>query len=446
VQGQITSTFSAHLKRGSAGLDIAAPAGTPIKPVAEGTVVETGKGDTGGNYIRVRHDDGTMTSYMHMARPTNFKRGDRVTPADTLGVVGRTGRSTGPHLHLEVKDAQGKQIDPEPYLQGAVPLGKPDDPQKWDAAAILREIDRLEAAGTISLEQADLARNRMMQRANRDEQIIAMQERQATDAINDWLVNNGKIDSFTSIDQLPPSLRALPGFTSNVYMKYYNMAKANEGALAAGSKGGSPDALEQIEGLLVLNPDAIYDPDLIPKFAPRLTQSDLAKLQERQRKAIDARESNEITFDAVASTKIASTIDTLSKMDGVKYAEGSDNRASIASLMYKFVLERFRQNGGKPLTDADYHDAYRYATEKVEAVWRDGIYRLIGPTKGEAQRFEIKASVKKAQETEAEDRAARARRRADAARQAELRSKFRQAMGREPYDEAELESFAEALR
>jgi hypothetical protein len=386
-----------------------------------------------------------MTSYMHMARPTRFKRGDRVTPADTLGVVGTTGYTTGPHLHLEVKDAQGKQIDPEPYLQGAVPLGKSDDPQKWDAAAILREIDRLEAAGTISLEQADLARNRLMQRANRDEQIIAMQERQATDAINDWLVNNGKIDSFTSIDQLPPSLRALPGFTSDVYMKFHNMAKANEAALAAGSKAESASAFEQIDGYLALNPDAIYDPDLVSKAAPFLSQSEAAKLFERQRKAIEERERNEITFDSVASTKIASTIDTLSKMDGVKYAEGSDKRASIASLMYKFALDRFKQNGGKPLTDADYHDAYRYATEKIPIVYRGGLFPLPG-TKGEGQRFEVEDAVERARKAEADDRAARARRRADAARQAELRSKFRQAMGREPYDAVELQSFAEAIR
>jgi len=83
------------------GTDIAAPAGTPIQAVADGTVVESGKKGTYGNAVVIQTDDGRRMLYAHNQQ--NFVRvGDRIVRGDTIAAVGSTGRSTGPHVHFEV--------------------------------------------------------------------------------------------------------------------------------------------------------------------------------------------------------------------------------------------------------------------------------------------------------------------------------------------------------
>jgi murein DD-endopeptidase MepM/ murein hydrolase activator NlpD len=85
-----------------AGTDIAAPAGTPIKAVADGRVIESGLKGTYGNTVVVQADDGRKMLYAHNNQ--NFVQvGDRVSRGEEIAEVGSTGRATGPHLHFEVK-------------------------------------------------------------------------------------------------------------------------------------------------------------------------------------------------------------------------------------------------------------------------------------------------------------------------------------------------------
>src|SRR5207302_3269659 len=85
-----------------AGTDIAAPAGTPIKAVAEGRVVESGSKSGYGNTVVIETGDGRKMLYAHNNQ--NFVRvGDWVSRGDTIAEVGSTGRATGPHVHFEVK-------------------------------------------------------------------------------------------------------------------------------------------------------------------------------------------------------------------------------------------------------------------------------------------------------------------------------------------------------
>ena len=112
------------------GLDIAAPTGTPVVAAAAGEVTHAGPAGTYGNMIAVRHADGSETRYAHLSE-VGVKVGDRVAPGAALGEVGSTGRSTGPHLHFEVRQA-GKAVDPRPFLEGAAP-GGPVGPVKNDA-------------------------------------------------------------------------------------------------------------------------------------------------------------------------------------------------------------------------------------------------------------------------------------------------------------------------
>lgn len=93
------------------GLDFAAPAGTPVMSVANGTVTEAAYAGSYGNRIIVTLDDGTEIWYCHL---TSFSvsSGEQVTGGEVIGTVGSTGNSTGPHLHLEVRPGAGDAVDP----------------------------------------------------------------------------------------------------------------------------------------------------------------------------------------------------------------------------------------------------------------------------------------------------------------------------------------------
>lgn len=106
IQGRITSPtgmrsdpFDGKLKHHN-GLDIAAPLGTPVKPVAPGTVIFSGWKKGYGNTVILDHHDGMVTVYAHHAS-NNVYEGDVVEMGRILALTGSTGRSTGPHLHFE---------------------------------------------------------------------------------------------------------------------------------------------------------------------------------------------------------------------------------------------------------------------------------------------------------------------------------------------------------
>jgi len=98
------------------GIDIAGKLQDPVYAAAEGTVIDTGSDSTHGNYIKIDHTGGLVTLYMHLHR-IMVKKGDYVFKGDKIGLLGSTGRSTGPHVHYEILQ-NGRSIDPKPYLEG----------------------------------------------------------------------------------------------------------------------------------------------------------------------------------------------------------------------------------------------------------------------------------------------------------------------------------------
>ena len=107
VRGNVSSGFGfrTHPITGDqschTGLDIAAAEGTPIAAAYSGTVLETGYTSGRGNYIRLQHSDSLQTMYCHLSE-IQVEKGETVEAGDTIGLVGSTGMSTGPHLHFEV--------------------------------------------------------------------------------------------------------------------------------------------------------------------------------------------------------------------------------------------------------------------------------------------------------------------------------------------------------
>ena len=92
-------------------LDIAAPKGTEIKPIKNGVVEDVSRSKIGyGNAIVVDHGNGIKSLYAHLSK-IETNKGDKVNVLDTIGNVGTTGHSTGPHLHIEVRK-NGIPINP----------------------------------------------------------------------------------------------------------------------------------------------------------------------------------------------------------------------------------------------------------------------------------------------------------------------------------------------
>ncbi|GHC62657.1 M23 family metallopeptidase [Limoniibacter endophyticus] len=97
-----------------AGMDFAVPTGTPVRATAEGTVVAAGSNGGYGNMIEIEHANGFTTRYAHLSRIT-VSEGQKVGTGDFIGHSGNTGRSTGPHLHYEIR-RDGEAVNPLPFI------------------------------------------------------------------------------------------------------------------------------------------------------------------------------------------------------------------------------------------------------------------------------------------------------------------------------------------
>jgi len=116
VRGVISSAFGPRWGRMHEGLDIAAEKGAPIKAVEGGRVVFAGPRGRYGNAVIINHGNGFRSLYGHASR-IEVAPGDDVEKGQIIARVGNTGRSTGPHLHLELLH-RGVPLNPQRYLPG----------------------------------------------------------------------------------------------------------------------------------------------------------------------------------------------------------------------------------------------------------------------------------------------------------------------------------------
>jgi len=112
-----TSGFGMRWGRMHSGTDFAAPHGTPIYSTADGVVVHAGWQSGYGRLVKIQHEFGIETRYAHMSK-IRVKKGQRVSRGDRIGDMGNTGRSTGTHLHYEVR-VGGKAVNPMIYIKAA---------------------------------------------------------------------------------------------------------------------------------------------------------------------------------------------------------------------------------------------------------------------------------------------------------------------------------------
>jgi len=114
INGSFTSPFGQRWGRLHAGIDLAAPSGTPIRAAASGQVILMAPTGGYGNYTCINHGKSISTCYAHQSR-FGTSRGASVKQGEVMGYVGNTGHSFGAHLHFEVR-INGRPVDPMGYL------------------------------------------------------------------------------------------------------------------------------------------------------------------------------------------------------------------------------------------------------------------------------------------------------------------------------------------
>ncbi|MFD0858355.1 DUF5930 domain-containing protein [Roseovarius aquimarinus] len=112
-----TSGFGKRWGRLHAGTDMAGPSGTPIYTTADGVVTHAGWLSGYGRLVKVQHAFGVETRYAHLSK-IRVTKGQRVSRGDRIGDMGNSGRSTGTHLHYEVR-VNGNPVDPMTYIKAA---------------------------------------------------------------------------------------------------------------------------------------------------------------------------------------------------------------------------------------------------------------------------------------------------------------------------------------
>jgi murein DD-endopeptidase MepM/ murein hydrolase activator NlpD len=132
----IAKTWRAH-----PAIDYAAPTGTPIRSVGDGTVIAKATSAGNGNFVKIRHANGFETMYLHMSRHAKIRQGGRVAQGQVIGYVGSTGLATGPHLCYRMT-RNGAPINPHKVRSlAAEPISKANQAAfRTQAASMLAQL------------------------------------------------------------------------------------------------------------------------------------------------------------------------------------------------------------------------------------------------------------------------------------------------------------------
>lgn len=349
--GTVTSRYGAP-RAGRAphnGLDIAAPAGTPINPVAGGTVIEVASDGVSGNYVVIDHGNGLTTSYAHMQKH-GVRVGDKVGPGSVLGTVGSTGRSTGPHVHLVARQGRS-QIDPMSLVGKDAPGG--NAARRWDKEAAYKAID---ARKDWSFERRQRAKQWVDDEIARDEGLKARDEQDADREASKIVLDLG--ENFTSLNQIPADVRAR--LSPDVARQYQNNAEVNKGRRDAGRViHNNSDPAVELKLLASENPEAFAQVDL-SKFVAYISPSDRIALTEKQQKIL-----RDVPKAANAAGAISSTISLYSTPDMGLTGPEQDKAQYLAVHSTMSALIEQQTGGKRAATDAELRSAYEQATREV---------------------------------------------------------------------------------
>jgi murein DD-endopeptidase MepM/ murein hydrolase activator NlpD len=144
ANGRLVSGFGMRMhpidkvRRMHYGIDITVPRGTPVIATADGIVKSTGRKGGYGITVEIRHPkSGYTTRYTHLSKvPNTTRRGRKVKRGDLIAFSGSTGRSTAPHVHYEVMDASGRQVNPIDFFAPGMTPSKYEKLKKEAEASV----------------------------------------------------------------------------------------------------------------------------------------------------------------------------------------------------------------------------------------------------------------------------------------------------------------------
>lgn len=351
--GRITSAYGVERGKGRAhnGVDFAAPEGSAVSPLAGGVVVAVGSDARSGNFVIVDHGDGVTTSYAHLGTHS-VKRGDQVTSTTTLGPVGMTGNTTGPHVHV-VARKNGKAVDPMQYIGRNAPSAQAAG--EWDKRSAYASID---SNAEWSFERKQRAKQWVDQEFSRKDSIDAREEREADDEAKKVVVGLG--DGFKSLDQIPKDVR--DRMSIDAVSSFSDMAKANSAPKPIEANG--PEFL-RLQRLAIEAPEQFAAMD-INGSAAKLTPGEFARL-DADRSRIKTGGTKEVSI----RTAIAGHINTFATPD--MNLTGSGNKSDWLEVYRLMEAAVSQGTGGKRMpTDKELDDAFALATRSV-TVKRPGI-------------------------------------------------------------------------
>lgn len=332
------------------GVDFPAPNGTPIHAIAAGKA-SVSKSERGGNIVTVKHGDGTESRYMHLGA-VNVKDGDIVGPDTVIGAVGTTGRSTGPHLHMEVtKD--GKAVDP-----GTVIGRAQQSPRRHDLNQLYAQIDVVADAEGWTPEKRERWKEEVDRRVARDETLANRADQASMRSALDTVDKLG--DNFTDISQVPNAASLAP----DDRLQLERIAQANRRALQTVTANG--DTAITLKVLAARDPEAFKSMDL-RAFRPFMTPGEFESL------AVDQAQLRAKPADQPSTASVRSEIDSAIRFYGKEVGLDISDRSTpeqrqyygqISDLMRTY-LDRATEGGKRKPTDDDMKAAFDSATMKV---------------------------------------------------------------------------------
>ena len=348
--GRVSSKFGeARGGERHSGLDIAAPMGAAIHPIAGGVVEEVTQDDRAGRWVKVRHPDGTTSTYAHMGNQS-VKQGDPVSPSTVLGTVGMTGRTSGPHVHLVVRDAAGERVDPEKVIGGRAAggqvIGATSAARNWDQASVLSAIDKRE---DWSFEKRERVKAYARQQMAKDESALSDRYQDAADRAAIYI---GKNPGLTSVDQLPADIR-----NSMNPRDLLALGERLKSAAEAGVKPNGPEA-QRLNQLRILKPDEFAQLNL----SDALGKVSMAELDTLRQQQAEMRVKSKNVWSP--SSGITSALSYGKNISGLKLKPEEE-----AAVVQTMEIEATRLHAaGKTDDQIDYNGLFRRATRHVATV------------------------------------------------------------------------------
>jgi soluble lytic murein transglycosylase len=333
------------------GVDFTGRVGTPVYSIGAGVVKKVGRDARSGNFVIIDHGNGRTSSYSHMQDGIALKEGDAVTPDTTLGGIGMTGKTTGPHVHVVVKD-NGATIDPVKVIENA------RQPRRHDLTGIYAQIDAVAEAQGWTPEKTERVRQEADRRVARDETLVKRDEDTAMRSALDVIDELG--DGFTDISQIPNA----GSLSASDRIRLKGIAEQNRKPKEVLADGDTYLGLKQMR----IHDGAKFKATDLRRFRAEMTRAEFDELTTKQAEMQEEKPVNVSLRSGITSTiSLLATPDM--KLTGVPARNKTAYAESRADYLrvYDIMETELRQlTGGKRTpTDAEYNQAFQSATRSV---------------------------------------------------------------------------------